>query len=235
MSYQYLLFDSDRTLLDFNSSQRAAVKKTFEKYGISVNEEVQDFYNSWNNSLWDRLEKGEITHDELLHMRFPVVCTRYNVNYPGYGKMETDYILNLSEGHDLMPGALKTVKALYGKYRLYIITNGLPMVQAKRLKDSGLEAFMDGVFISDEIGYSKPKIRYFEEVYQRIGCPDKNKILIIGDSMSADIKGGVDFGVDTVLVSKADNPTEGYDYSPTAVVKNISEIPDFLAALAKEK
>ena len=226
--YKYLLFDSDRTLLDFNSAQRAAVKKTLEKYGIPVDEEVQDFYNSWNNSLWDRLEKGEITHDELLHMRFPVICSRYGVSYPGYGRMESDYILSLSEGHDLIPGALETIRSLNDGYKLFIITNGLPMIQARRLKDSGLEEYLDGVFISDEIGYSKPDIRYFEAVYEKLGKPDKKEILVIGDSMTADIKGGYDFGLDTVLVSDAVNPTEGYDYSPTVVVKNISDVVSLL-------
>ena len=88
--YKYLLFDSDRTLLDFDAAQREAVNKTFVKYNIPADEEAHSFYVSWNNTLWARLEKGEITHDELLHMRFPVVCSRYGVAYPGYGKIETD-------------------------------------------------------------------------------------------------------------------------------------------------
>ena len=93
---------------------------------------------------------------------------------------------------------------------------------------------MDGVFISDEIGFSKPDIRYFEEVCKKLGNPDKKEILVIGDSMTADIKGGYDFGLDTVLVSDKENPTEGYDYSPTVVVKSISDVVSLLKTAAEE-
>ena len=227
--YKYLLFDTDRTLLDFTKAQRAAIEKALTKYGFKVDDEVQDFYTSWNESLWRRLEKREITHDDLVKMRFVVMCSRYGVVYPGYGKIESDYIIALSEGHDLLPGALETIQALKEEYRLYIVTNGIPMVQERRLKESGLIEYVEDAFISEAIGFNKPDIRYFEEVYKRLGEPPKEEILIIGDSMSADIKGGVDFGVDTMLISE--HVPEGFDFSPTYVVDNISKVEEYLKKL----
>ena len=94
MKYRYLLFDCDRTLLDFNSAMRSAITKLLNKYGIeNVTDEMVSFYDAWNNSLWGQLERCEITKEELVFARFPVICSRYGIPYPGKGKMETDNIL----------------------------------------------------------------------------------------------------------------------------------------------
>ena len=227
MGYRILLFDCDRTLLNFYSAMRAAITKLYLKYGAAkVTEEMIDFYDAWNNSLWERLENGEISKEELVYSRFPVICARYGLNYPGKGKMETDYILFLSEGHELMPGAKETLEALHGKYRMYIVSNGFLDVQTRRVEESGLKEYLEGSFISEEVGYAKPDGKFFDVVMERLGNPDRKECLIIGDSMSADIQGGVNAGIDTILVSTK-KPT-GYEYSPTYVVEKLTDIPSLL-------
>ena len=196
MKYSYLLFDCDRTLLDFNSAMKGAITKLLLKYGVpEVTDEMVSFYDAWNNSLWDQLEAGLITKEELVYARFPVVCSRYGITYPGKGKMESDYIL---------------------------LSNGFIEVQERRVTESGLRPYLCGSFISEEIGFSKPDPRFFEESLKQIGDFDKSKYLIIGDSMSADIQGGVNFGIDTCLISK--KKPEGYDYEPTYVVGELTEL-----------
>ena len=223
MKYSYLLFDCDRTLLDFNSAMKAAITKLLLKYGVpEVTDEMVSFYDAWNNSLWDQLEAGLITKEELVYARFPVVCSRYGITYPGKGKMESDYILFLSEGHEPMPDALDVVKKLSEQYKIFIVSNGFIEVQERRVTESGLRQYLCGSFISEEIGFSKPDPRFFEESLKQIGDFDKSKYLIIGDSMTADIQGGVSFGIDTCLVSK--KKPEGYDFEPTYVVGELKEL-----------
>ena len=235
MAYRYLLFDQDRTLLDFNASMRKAIVKLLLKYGFllsetdPVKEEMIAFYDALNNSLWKQFEEGRITKNELVHTRFPVLCSRYGKTYPGKEKMETDYFIYLSEGHDVCDHAKETLHALSGRYEMYIITNGFIEVQSRRIKESGLAEYIKDVFISEQIGFRKPSVSYFEEVYQRIGRPPKEEILIVGDSMEADIKGGADFGIDTVLVSPV-SPS-GYDFAPSFVISSLKELPDLLGSI----
>ena len=150
MKYEYLLFDCDRTLLNFNSAMRGAITKLLLKYGVpEVTEEMISFYDSWNNSLWAKLESGDITKEELVYSRFPVICSRYDIPYPGKMKMETDYIVFLSEGHELMPDALDVVKELSGRYKIFIASNGFIEVQERRIKESGLRPYLCGSFVSE--------------------------------------------------------------------------------------
>ena len=222
MSYKYLLFDSDRTLLDFDKSMRSAIRNTLTKYGFDVTDEVIDFYDAWNNSLWQQFERGEITKADLVYTRFVVMCTRYGIPYPGKGKIETDYIVELGKGHDLLPNALDVVKTLSEDHKCYIITNGFIDVQTPRFEKSGLKPYITDIFISEQIGAEKPSVQFFDEVLKRIGNPDKKEILVIGDSMTADIQGGYLSGIDTVLISK--KVPEGFDYSPTYTIPEIKDL-----------
>lgn len=227
MKYEYLLFDCDRTLLNFNSAMRGAITKLLLKYGVpEVTEEMISFYDSWNNSLWAKLESGDITKEELVYSRFPVICSRYDIPYPGKMKMETDYIVFLSEGHELMPDALDVVKELSGRYKIFIASNGFIEVQERRIKESGLRPYLCGSFVSEEVGYAKPDAGFFEAAMKQIGDFDKSRYLIIGDSMTADVQGGINAGIDTCLVSK--KKPEGYGYEPDYVVSELKELLNFL-------
>ena len=226
MAYKYLLFDCDRTLLDFNKAMVNALKLMLTKYGFTVTDEMISFYNSLNESLWKQLEEGLITKEQLVHTRFPVMCSRYGVPYPGKEKMETDYFVSLAEGHDIMEGADEVLKNLYGRYGILVITNGFVEVQKKRMSESGLMPYVDYVFISEAVGVSKPDSKFMDAVIAHIGDKDKSHYLIIGDSMNADIALGNNSGVDTVLVGGAE--IKGYDFQPTYRIETLKEIEKIL-------
>ena len=226
MAYKYLLFDCDRTLLDFNKAMVNALKLMLTKYGFTVTDEMISFYNSLNESLWKQLEEGLITKEQLVHTRFPVMCSRYGVPYPGKEKMETDYFVSLAEGHDIMEGADEVLKNLYGRYGILVITNGFVEVQKKRMSESGLMPYVDYVFISEAVGVSKPDPKFMDAVIAHIGDEDKSHYLIIGDSMNADIALGNNSGVDTILVGSAE--IKGYDFQPTYRIETLKEIEKIL-------
>ena len=224
--YKYLLFDCDRTLLDFNKAMVNALKIMLTKYGFNVTDEMISFYNSLNESLWKQLEEGKITKEQLVHTRFPVMCSRYGIPYPGKEKMETDYFVSLAEGHDIIDGADEVLKDLYGKYGILVITNGFVEVQKKRMSESGLMPYVDYVFISEAVGVSKPDPKFMDAVIAHIGDEDKSHYLIVGDSMNADIALGTNSGVDTVLVS-AEEPLS-YDYKPTYRIDTLRDLQRIL-------
>ena len=226
MKYKYLLFDADRTLLDFNASMRKAIEYVLKKYGFPVNEEIISFYNSLNNSLWKQLEQGEITRDELVNNRFPVLCAMYRVPYPGKGKMEADYFSVLANGFDLMPGARETLEQYGDRYEIIVVTNGFSFVQRNRLEKTGLMPLIRDLFISEEVGYEKPDAEFFIPLFEKYPDAEKSDFLLIGDSMEADIQSAVNIGIDSVLVGKADS--EKYDFAPTYIIPDLYGLKQIL-------
>ena len=219
MKYKYLLFDADRTLLDFNASMRKAIEYVLKKYGFPVNEEVISFYNSLNNSLWKQLEDGEITREDLVNNRFPVLCAMYQVPYPGKGKMEADYFSVLANGTDLMPGAKEILEKYKDRYGIIIVTNGFSFVQRNRLEKTGLMPLIKDLFVSEEVGYEKPDAAFFTPLFEKYADAERSEFLLIGDSMEADIQSAANIGVDSVLVGDAG--PENYDFAPTYVVSDL--------------
>lgn len=226
MAYKYLLFDCDRTLLDFDSAMVSALKNMLSKYGFTVNDELISFYNLLNESLWKELEEKKITKEELVHKRFPILCSEFGIEYPGNELMENDYFANLSAGHDIIPGSDEVLKELYGRFQIYVITNGFVEVQIRRMEESGLKQYVEKVYISEGVGYSKPDKRFIDAVMKDIGDDNPKHYMIIGDSMSADIGLGHKAGIDTVLVGTK-NP-EGFDYRPTYQIASLKELDNIL-------
>ena len=188
-----LLFDADDTLLDFHKDERQALVKALTHFGVPVTEENIKIYSDINQGMWKQLEKGEITKPELKRTRFKkffeaigFVCDEDPLTVNEY------YLSLLSEGGNTLPGAVETVKTLHEEgYELHIITNGIAATQAKRLKRSGLLPYINEVFVSETIGYQKPRKEYFDAVLDNIIEKDKKKILVIGDSLTSDIQGAM--------------------------------------------
>ncbi|MBQ5798393.1 MAG: HAD-IA family hydrolase [Clostridia bacterium] len=195
MKYTTLLFDNDDTLMDFLDAERQGIERTFKENGIPYTEELLKSYSAINLSLWKLFEKGEIAKE---------------------------YFSNLQYGHKCIDGAYELISNLYKDYDIYVITNGESNTQAKRIKDSGLLPFYKGVFVSEKTGYQKPHIEYFNYVFARINEKDKSKILVIGDSLTSDIKGGINAGLDTCWY----NPKGAVsgDIQPTYEIHNLSEL-----------
>jgi len=135
------------------------------------------------------------------------------------------YLRNLALGADLLDGALEVVSALKGRYHLALVTNGLADVQRPRLGNSALANYFERVFISEELGAVKPTREYFEIVFENIGQPPKNKVLIIGDSLTSDMRGGVEYGIDTCWYNPAGKTTE------LPVTYQISQLPELIKLL----
>lgn len=192
-----LLFDADDTLLDFHKDERQALIKALTHFGVPVTEENIQIYSDINQGMWRQLEKGEITKPELKRTRFKKFfeAIDFHCNEDPLTVNE-HYLSLLGEGGNTLDGAVEAVKSLYeAGYKLYIVTNGVAATQAKRLQRSGLLPYIKEVFVSESIGYQKPRKEYFDAVLEKIVEKDKSKILVIGDSLTSDIKGAMNAGL----------------------------------------
>lgn len=194
--YHCLLLDVDGTLLDFGAAEQKAFHETMEHFGLPVTQEVADTYHTINKGLWAALEKGQIKRDKLVVRRFEELLAALERTGDA-AAMNTYYLDRLSEHPDPIPGALDAVKELAEVATLAVVTNGVERVQEKRLADSGLNAYMDGVFISERVGVEKPNRRFFETALRTLGIENRGKVLVVGDSLTADVKGGQNAGLDT--------------------------------------
>lgn len=192
-----VLFDADDTLLDFHKDEKQALIKALMHYGVPVTEENIQIYSDINQGMWRQLEKGEITKPELKRTRFKKFFEAINfICEEDPFTINEHYLSLLSEGGNTLDGAVDTVKKLHEKgYELHIITNGIAATQAKRLSRSGLLPYINEVFVSETIGYQKPRVEYFEAVLERIGEKDKSRIIVVGDSLTSDIKGAMNAGL----------------------------------------
>lgn len=191
--YTTLLFDADDTLLDFRKDEKQALEKTMKHYGVPITEENIKIYSDINQGMWKQLERGEITKPELKRTRFKKFFEAIGFECDEEPLTVNEHYLSLlGEGGNTLEGAVDTVKKLYEDgYELYIITNGIAATQAKRLNRSGLLPYINEVFVSETIGYQKPRKEYFDAVLNNIKEKDKEKILVIGDSLTSDIQGAM--------------------------------------------
>lgn len=167
MKYTTLLFDLDDTLMDFGKAEDLAIERLLEKYGVDVTQENKKLYSSINKSKWTALEKGEITRKELFDTRFPDFFRALGVEADG-AQANADYMYFLSQGRFVIDGAEDICRELKKKYAMYVITNGAKIVQKGRLTNLPLMEHFDGVFISEEIGFDKPRKEYFDYVFNSI-------------------------------------------------------------------
>lgn len=194
--YTTVLFDADATLFDFKRSEHEAVVDCLTYAGLPADDSVVKKYSEINEGYWKRLERGEVTKEELFSARWKDTLEYYGYDFSAEA-MGDMYLEKLSEKAYLIEGAADICRELFGHVRLYIVTNGYARVQHKRFDSCELLKFFDGMFISEEMGAEKPSREYFDAVFARIPDIDKDKTVIIGDSLSSDIKGGINAGIDT--------------------------------------
>ncbi|MCI8441344.1 MAG: noncanonical pyrimidine nucleotidase, YjjG family [Provencibacterium sp.] len=194
MGFTTVLLDADGTLFDFHTAQRQALENTLRAYSLPFSEQTLKIYESINEGLWRRLERGEITKKQLLSSRFRLFFERLGVSADG-GRFNEDYLSALAEGVFLLPGALELCRRLHEHRRLYLATNGVEYVQKKRLRLSALAPYIDGIFISEQLGYAKPDARFFDEAFARLGNPDRKGAILLGDSLSSDMLGAFQAGI----------------------------------------
>ena len=195
---QTILWDIDGTILNFHRSAENSLKNTFKKFGYGeITDELLHTYEEINDVYWCKLEKGEITKEKLLVERFVEFFTKIGVETTRVVEFNQAYLNGLLDTVVFMPEAYETVKKLHPEYKQYIVTNGVKELQRKKIAKAHIEEFFDGIFISDEIGYEKPHIEFFNYVFDRIPTKNPDEVIIIGDSLTSDIAGGIRAGIHT--------------------------------------
>jgi 2-haloacid dehalogenase len=200
--YQWLLFDADGTLFDFATAEARALEQAFVDMGAPFTSDCLPQYQRINAKLWAMLERGEVTPGELQVQRFALLCETLGLKVAP-DVFSSTYLACLSGCGDVIEGALEVVAALSQAYQLALVTNGLSRVQRGRLSGSPLEPFFSHLIISEEVGVAKPAREYFEVVFERIGFDDRRAVLLIGDSLSSDMQGGRNSGIDTCWYNPA--------------------------------
>lgn len=236
---KFVLFDLDDTILDFHKAEHIALKKTLSGMGIIPKEEFLKRYSEINQAQWKLLELGETTREDVKLNRYRIFFNELRalgIILPYDGDINecslhaaSDYIEYLSVGHFFLEDSLEVIKKMHNNYHMFIVSNGSSYVQAGRLKSSGIIPYFDDIFISESIGFNKPDIRFFEKCFERIDGFNKKEAVIIGDSLSSDIKGGINAGITTIWLNlnmnNAGNPLIIPDYT----ISHLNELTQILA------
>lgn len=226
---EFLFLDLDDTILDFHKAEHIALSKTLRSFGLEPTQSVLDRYSLINKAHWERLERKELTREEVLVGRFGVLFGEYGIHVDPTCCARA-YEDNLSIGHYFLPGAYEAVESLSKKYKLYLASNGTAKVQAGRLASANINHFFQEIFVSQEIGANKPDIAYFNGCFAKIPGFDPAKAMIVGDSLTSDILGGINAGMKTCWVNPT-GKTAPVDIQPDYEIKALSELEGLLDTL----
>ena len=224
-----VLLDSDDTLLDFTKAEHIALKKTLLAVGIEPTEENILLYSEINKRHWEKLERGELTRSEVLVQRFDRFFEALGIEGDS-ASTQAMYNHNLGIGHYFIPGAVELLENLSQNYKLYLVTNGNESVQVPRLKSAQIGHFFNEIFISQRVGYDKPCVEFFDACFAQMPKFEKDEMIIIGDSLTSDIKGGINAGIHTCWFNPRGKQGRE-DIVPEYTVKSLEEIPNLLKIL----
>lgn len=197
---EFLFLDLDDTILDFQKAERLALAKTLESFGLPPTDTVLARYHEINREHWERLERKELTRQQVLVGRFAALFAEMGLSAQAE-QVARAYEENLSQGHYFLPGAEEALQSLSKKYKLYLASNGTARVQAGRLKSAGIIPYFQEIFVSEEMGYNKPDPAYFDACFARIPGFRKDRAMMVGDSPTSDILGGIQAGIATCWVN----------------------------------
>ncbi|MBV7332956.1 YjjG family noncanonical pyrimidine nucleotidase [Chloroflexi bacterium TSY] len=227
-NYTWLLFDADGTLFDFEQSEAVSLQQSIEQLGYPYEQDYLTTYREVNRKIWNDFEQGKLAQAELKVKRFELFLERVKVDIQPE-TFSQHYLGNLANGTYLLEGSEEIIKALSTSYRLLIMTNGLKEVQRSRLEKSTLHNYIDELIVSDEIGVAKPQAGIFDVAFAAMGHPQKAETLIIGDSLSSDIAGGINYGIDTCWY----NPDKKRRPDGLTITYEINGLTELMELLAK--
>lgn len=226
MKYKFLILDADETLYDFKKSERYALEHSMKELCMDYNENIHlPLYSKINAAIWKEFELGQITQDKLKTERFRRFA--HELNRKPDESLPASYERHLGDASFIYDGSKELLESLCPHYRLIMITNGLKKVQESRFRKSILSPYFEDIIISEDVQLSKPDKRIFEYALEKMDCKDKSNALIIGDSLTSDICGGNNAGIDTCWYNphKIINHT---DIKPTCEAENYTKILELL-------
>ena len=228
MHYQWLVFDADNTLLDFNRSTRIAFSETIQAIGLHPSDAHFEIYHRINLACWTDLEAGRITADELKLLRFSRLLDHLGLNHADPAEMNARYFEVLIRSTFRVDGALEILEALSTRgVPMAVATNGLAEVQRHRLAEARLDHFFREIFVSEEIGYFKPHPGFFRVATSRLRIRPKDRVLMIGDSLHSDIEGARIAGWDTCWFNPDQAPVPQLP-GPDFVIQRLDQLLEIL-------
>ena len=232
MQYKYLLFDADGTLYNFEKTEENAIKWTWEQYNIPQNEETVGCFMRNNSKAWSMIEQGTLTVERLKTIRFEWVFSELKLDIDPK-KFAQSFMDNLGKTGELLPNSLEVLKELKRRgYTIYILTNGIYQVQSKRFTLPEVDGIFDRIFCSEKMGVSKPKKEFYDIVFSELGFSEEQRkqSIMIGDSLSSDIQGGINAGLDTIWFNPNKLPQKP-NIKPTHEINDIRQVLDFFPPL----
>ncbi len=224
-----ILLDLDDTILDFHKAEKAAVKKALTALGIRHDEEVLARYSVLNLAQWKLLEQGKLTRPEVKVRRFELLFSELGCDCSAE-KAAAVYEGLLGIGHYFIDGAEEMLRELSKDYPLFLASNGTASVQQGRIKSAGIEKYFAGIFISEQIGFNKPDARFFEYCFKHMPDFKKEETVIIGDSLSSDIQGGINSGIRTVWFNPS-GKTAPAETMPNYQISRLCELNELVKQL----
>ncbi|MBL4773410.1 MAG: YjjG family noncanonical pyrimidine nucleotidase [Alcanivoracaceae bacterium] len=198
-NYQWLIFDADNTLFDYDQAEKLALLKTLDDFDISyAKDSIIDTYHKINHKLWMQFETGEVKSQTEIKLKrtsqlFELLKVKRDIT-----QFADDYLFNLSQNGQLLDNAMKVIDILAKSHRLVIMTNGMTNVQRPRFKASPISQYFQHIIISEEISHSKPSTKIFDHAFDLMQQPNKSEVVMIGDNLGSDIKGGINYHIDTI-------------------------------------
>lgn len=220
-----VFIDIDDTLLDFTRCANDAIKSACNKFGVPYTTTLVDTFHPINLDLWHRLEKKEVTKEKLFDTRFQIVFDKLGIKADGIA-FETAFRENFHESAILVDGARDLLEYLRSKYKVYVASNASMHQQTNRMKKAELDGYINGYFVSEEIGFPKPQKEFFDACFKALPDVKPQDVVMIGDSLSADIKGACEYGLKTIWYNHRNEPTS--DVKCDYIVSRLSEIKNIL-------
>lgn len=225
--YELVLIDADDTLFDYNKAEKYALEETLKRFNYEGNvAEVRSRYKDINQKLWLELEKCTVTKEELKKERFKRLFEELNLEY-SVDHFSEYYLKKLGEGKFLIDGAEEICKYLSGKYIIVIVTNGIKEIQVSRLDKSSIKKYIDEIVVSEDIGVNKPDPYIFEYALNLVKHGNKKSVIMIGDSLTSDIQGGIKFGIDTCWLNLGNTKNES-NIKPKYQIDTLKELYDII-------